>query len=90
MLLHPRLRPLACALLVLPLSLGAQAASATKSKAIRADEVREARTAELFYEVLLGELTASTGEPGTGYALMLQAARQSDDSALYRRALIKI
>ncbi|QIL43149.1 tetratricopeptide repeat protein [Acidovorax sp. HDW3] len=87
MLLHPRLRPLACALLVLPLSLGAQAASATKSKAVRADEVREARTAELFYEVLLGELTASTGEPGTGYALMLQAARQSDDSALYRRAI---
>lgn len=87
MLLHPRLRPLACALFLLPLAPTTQAASAAQTKAIRADQVREERTAELFYEVLLGELTASTGDPGTGYALMLQAARQSDDGALYRRAV---
>lgn len=91
MLLHPRLRPLACALLLLPLAPAVLAASATpaqtKAKASRADQVREERTAELFYEVLLGELTASSGDPGTGYALMLQAARQNDDSALYRRAV---
>ncbi|MCE1251308.1 MAG: tetratricopeptide repeat protein [Comamonadaceae bacterium] len=89
MLLHPRLRPLACALFLLPLLPEAQAAqpAAAKTKAARADQVREASTAQLFYEVLLGELTAGTGDPGTGYALMLQAARQSDDGALYRRAV---
>ena len=42
--------------------------------------------AELFYEVLLGELNASGGEPGTGYALMLDAARKANDGTLYKRA----
>ena len=42
--------------------------------------------AELFYEVLLGELNASDGEPSTGYALMLDAARKANDGALFRRA----
>ncbi len=42
--------------------------------------------AELFYEILLSEMTASSGDPGTAYALMLEAARQSGDEQLYRRA----
>lgn len=46
----------------------------------------EALNAELFYEILLGELTNSAGDPGTGYALMLEAARRSNDGDLYRRA----
>ena len=45
-----------------------------------------ALNAELFYELLLGEMTTSRGDPGTGYALMLDAARRSGDPQLYRRA----
>lgn len=42
--------------------------------------------ARLFYEIFLGELSTRSGDPGTGYALMLEAARQSGDSQLYQRA----
>ncbi|CAN7256103.1 tetratricopeptide repeat protein [Variovorax sp. LjRoot84] len=46
-----------------------------------------ALTAELFYEVLMGELTARTGDPGSGYALVLDAARRSRDGKLFQRAV---
>lgn len=42
--------------------------------------------AELFYEILLGEVSARTGDPGAGYAFMLEAARRSVDGQLYQRA----
>jgi tetratricopeptide (TPR) repeat protein len=42
--------------------------------------------AELFFEIFLGELTTQSGDPGAGYSLMLEAARRSGESALYRRA----
>lgn len=46
-----------------------------------------ARTADLFYEVLLGELNAASGERGPGYALILDAAIKSRDPQLFRRAI---
>ena len=46
-----------------------------------------ALTAELFYEVLMGELTARTGDPGSGYALVLDAARRSRDGKVFQRAV---
>ncbi|ADX47421.1 Tetratricopeptide repeat-containing protein [Paracidovorax avenae ATCC 19860] len=49
-------------------------------------EARAALDAELFYDILVGELSTSQGDPGTGYALMLEAARRSGDAQLYRRA----
>jgi tetratricopeptide (TPR) repeat protein len=42
---------------------------------------------ELFYELLLGELNARNGEPGTAYSLMLDAARKTNDARLYQRAV---
>ena len=42
--------------------------------------------AELFYEILLGEITFRAGDPGSGFALMLEAARRSNDEKLYKRA----
>ncbi len=42
---------------------------------------------ELFYQLLLGELNASEGEPGTAYSLLLDAARKTNDARLYRRAV---
>jgi tetratricopeptide (TPR) repeat protein len=46
-----------------------------------------ALTAELFYELLLGEINLNSGDPGTAFALILDSARKSDDSRLYQRAV---
>ena len=43
--------------------------------------------AELFYQLLLGELNAGGAEPAAGYSLILDAARKTDDPALYQRAV---
>ena len=40
----------------------------------------------LFYELLLGEISAQEDEPGTGFSLMLDAARKTGDAQLYKRA----
>jgi tetratricopeptide (TPR) repeat protein len=42
--------------------------------------------ATLFYEILLGEIVTRDGDPGTGYALLLEAARRSNDERLFQRA----
>ena len=83
-----RIRHLSWALALLPLASWAQPASRPPARAAALPQaITEALNAELFYEVLLSELSTSAGDPGTGYALMLDAARRSDDSALYRRAV---
>ncbi|MFM9879408.1 MAG: tetratricopeptide repeat protein [Burkholderiaceae bacterium] len=41
---------------------------------------------ELFYQLLLGELQIGLGEPGTGYSLLLDAARKNNDDSLFQRA----
>ena len=46
-----------------------------------------ALTADLFYEILMGEMTARTGDPGSGYALVLDAARRLRDGKLFQRAV---
>jgi tetratricopeptide (TPR) repeat protein len=43
--------------------------------------------AELFYELLLGELNARGEEPSAGDSLILDAARKTNDPALYQRAV---
>ncbi len=43
-------------------------------------------TAQVFYEVLLGELNLRSGDPGTGYALLLDSARRTRDAQLFQRA----
>jgi tetratricopeptide (TPR) repeat protein len=91
MLSPPRL--LAVALLVLTLTAGAVQAqgaapaasspgAGTGSQAQRSAEL----DAELFYEIFLGELSVRAGDPGAGYALMLEAARRGHDEALFQRA----
>lgn len=42
--------------------------------------------AELFYEILVGELTTGQGDAASGYALMLDAARRTGQEQLYQRA----
>ncbi len=46
-----------------------------------------ALTAELFYEVLMGELSTRSGDPGAGFALVLDAANKTRDARLYQRAV---
>jgi tetratricopeptide (TPR) repeat protein len=43
--------------------------------------------AELFYQLLLGELNSRSEEPTAGFALILDAARKTKDPALYQRAV---
>jgi tetratricopeptide (TPR) repeat protein len=62
---------------------GAEVNSATGQPAV---ESNPALDAELFYEIFLGEVSARTGDPGAGYAFMLEAARRSADGQLYQRA----
>ena len=42
--------------------------------------------AELFYELLVGEMTAQNGELLTSFALVLDVARKTGDAQLYQRA----
>jgi len=46
-----------------------------------------ALTAELFYQLLLAELTAGGEDPGTAFSLLLDAARKTNDPALFQRAV---
>lgn len=81
---------LAAALLIASATAGARPLAAT-NKTPRASAVHEesrtaALDAEIFYDILLGELTTRSGDPGSGYALMLEAARRSNDEKIYKRA----
>jgi tetratricopeptide (TPR) repeat protein len=42
--------------------------------------------AQLFYQLLIGEIELSSGSAGTAYEVMLDAARRSRDEQLFRRA----
>ena len=53
---------------------------------IAAPVANSALNAELFYELLVGELSTQNDEPGAGYALILDAARKTGDAQLYQRA----
>lgn len=72
---------------------GSWAASSQASKGKRAQRSSANPTApsavtnaEVFYEVLLGEMATRAGDPGAGFSLMLEAARRSNDEKLYQRA----
>ncbi|MGJ7483708.1 tetratricopeptide repeat protein [Variovorax sp. LT2P21] len=63
------------------------ASRAARQAAVEAEAKASALSAELFYEVLVGEITARSGDPGAGYALVLDAARRSRDPELFQRAV---
>ncbi|MEY5099019.1 MAG: hypothetical protein RJA36_1738 [Pseudomonadota bacterium] len=42
--------------------------------------------AQLFYQLLVGELQVTQGEPGAGFSLLLDAARKTRRPELFRRA----
>ena len=62
--------------------------AATKPSAVTAEAPdSSALDAELFYQLLLGELNTFGGEAGAGYSLLLDAARKTSDPRLYERAI---
>ena len=63
------------------------ARSAPEPTTAPATPAQTALDAELFYQLLLGELNARGAEPAAGYALVLDAARKTNDPALYKRAV---
>lgn len=58
---------------------------------VKAEDAAEARasalTAELFFDVLVGEMSARSGDAADGAALMLAAARRTRDPRLYQRTV---
>nr|WP_230558913.1 tetratricopeptide repeat protein [Variovorax paradoxus] len=61
--------------------------AAAAKPASEPDARPSALTSELFYEILMGEMTARSGDPGSGYALVLDAARRLRDGKLFQRAV---
>ena len=62
------------------------APSAVRSTAASTPTV-SALDAELFYRLLVGEITSRQGDAGAGFALMLDSARKTNDDQLYQRAV---
>ncbi|MEO7941705.1 MAG: tetratricopeptide repeat protein [Burkholderiaceae bacterium] len=60
--------------------------AAQQADAAAPTEPNSALTAELFYQLLLGELNAVGGEPGVGFSIILDAARKTGDARLFKRA----
>jgi tetratricopeptide (TPR) repeat protein len=70
--------------LVLVTALGAHAQS---SSAPVSPASTSALDADLFYQLLLGELNAQGADPSLGYSLILDAARKTEDPQLFQRAV---
>jgi tetratricopeptide (TPR) repeat protein len=64
---------------------GAWAQSA--SPKAEAPPPQSALNAALFYQILLGELNTRQGSPGSGFSIMLDAARKTRDPALFQRSV---
>jgi len=63
-------------------------AAATESTPIRV--TNSALDADMFYQILIGELNAVPGlggSPGSSYSILLDAARRTNEAALYERAI---
>jgi len=52
-----------------------------------APPVNSGMNGEMLYEILVGELNIQQGQPLVGFSLLLDAARKSNDTQLYARAV---
>ncbi len=60
--------------------------SAAIESAPAATPAASALDSELFYRLLIGEITARDGDTSAGFALILDSARKTNDVLLYQRA----
>ena len=58
----------------------------SEARAAEASANLSALDGEMFYQLLVGELTAQEGEAAAGFALLLDAAQKTGDAQLYQRA----
>ena len=65
----------------------AQTTPAITQSTVSSTVTVSALDAELFYRILVGEITAREGDAGAGFALMLDSARKTNDAQLYQRAV---
>jgi tetratricopeptide (TPR) repeat protein len=84
---HDPMNRFTLAAALLALSVSGVVAHAQADEKETATAVPSALDAQLFYELLVGELSARTGEPTTGVSLLVDAARKTNDPALYQRAV---
>jgi tetratricopeptide (TPR) repeat protein len=80
-----RFRQVALAALLAACAAGAPVLA--QGQQLAAAPVSSGLDAELFYQLLLGELNVRSEEPAAGFALILDAARKTGDPALYQRAV---
>jgi tetratricopeptide (TPR) repeat protein len=92
--LRPRLPALllpALLALLLPPTHAAPAVPSNTKEVMEADSAPPVENSpldgELFYQLLLGELSVQQGETGMAYSLLLNAARKTGDGRLYQRAI---
>lgn len=79
---HPMLPRLRLVALLFVAAVGVQAQDTPP-----APPARSALSSELFYQLLLGELSVRNDDPGTGFSLILDAARKTGDPRLFQRAV---
>jgi tetratricopeptide (TPR) repeat protein len=62
-------------------------APAVAQRAASAPEANSGLDAPLFYQLLIGEMELRSGQAGTAYEVILDAARRTQDVTLFRRAV---
>ncbi|MBC5786208.1 tetratricopeptide repeat protein [Ramlibacter sp. USB13] len=82
-----RLAALAAALAAVFAAAPPALAQSPSSTTVAAAPDNSGLDAELFYQLLLGELNVRGNEPTAGFALILDAARKTNDASLYQRAV---
>jgi tetratricopeptide (TPR) repeat protein len=72
-----------------PLAFGQTTAPAAVAESVQAAVpiVNSTMDAETFYKILMGELNLLDNEPRVGFALILDSARKTKDTALFDRAV---
>ena len=79
---------LLCGAVALPLPATAQAQTpAAAGTAAAATPLNSAMDDRLFYQLLVGEMALGSGDAGSAYELMLDAARRTRDEGLFRRTV---
>ena len=76
-----------CGLCTLLWGAPAVAQTPASTQPASAASAKSALDAQLFYQLLLGEISLQRGDPGAAYSLVLDAARRSRDGQLFQRAI---
>lgn len=65
----------------------AQTSSVSSSATAKPEPTRSAMDANLFFQVLVAEIQANSGDPGSAYQIYLEAARRLQNGQLFQRSV---